>query len=55
MSDPLSPKARSSIVAAPIGKPPVGSAATWHGSVNGHAVAVVVIAPNRCVKLVPNS
>lgn len=44
MSDRRSPQAQSSrLVEPPLG-PPAGAAAVWHGSVNGHAQAVVVIA-----------
>ena len=32
-------------MAEPQPRPPVGAAPAWHGSVNGHAQAVVVIAP----------
>jgi hypothetical protein len=55
MSDRRTPQARSNIVADTIGRPTVGSAPAWHGSVNGHAVAVVVIAPNGSGKLASNS
>ncbi len=44
MSDRRSPQAQSSRMAEPPIRPPVAAAPAWHGSVNGHAQAVVVIA-----------
>lgn len=51
MSDRRPPQTRSNTVMAPIVKPPVGTAPAWHGSVNGHCVAVVVVAPTAAAKL----
>lgn len=44
MSDRRSPQAQSSRLAEPPLGPSIATAAVWHGSVNGHAQAVVVIA-----------
>lgn len=51
MSDRQSAKARSSLVVEPQVRPPLGAARVWHGSVNGYAQSVVVIATPGHAKL----
>ncbi len=46
MSDRRTAHTRSPMAMAPIAKPPVGTAPAWYGTVNGHCVAVVIVAPS---------
>ncbi len=50
MSERERPHARSSIFATPRGRIAISVSTEWHGSVNGHAQAVIVIASESTSK-----